>query len=30
VLAGLYREAEMKQQVAQEWIYDLHGATEMD
>ena len=30
VLACLYRENEMKEQVSQEWIYDLRGATEMD
>jgi hypothetical protein len=24
-LAPLYREAEMKNQVAQEWFYDSHG-----
>ena len=30
VLACLYREAEMKTQVVQEWIYDCHGASEMN
>jgi hypothetical protein len=30
VLSPLYREAEMKQQVAQEWFYDSHNTDEMD
>jgi hypothetical protein len=30
VLAPLYRDEEMRVQVAQEWVYDVHGCEEMD
>ncbi len=30
VLAPLYREAEMKDVVSQEWYYDCHGQAQMD
>jgi hypothetical protein len=30
VLACLYRDSEMKSQIAQEWTYDCHGKAEMD
>jgi hypothetical protein len=30
VLAPLYREVEMKDQIAQEWIYDSHNSGSMD